>query len=202
MHWIDPNYLPETMGTIDQFLINSDGEVDGLLLLDGTEVNVAPHLSSALLGAVHLGCAVRIRGVRPRGTDMISAIAIDTPKGRILDEGPRGHEAQPAPKIIDRGFTTVRGVVKRPIHGATGEVRGAVLKDGRILRLQSHEADCLTEILQKGAHIAATGDGVKTSLGTVIQVSEIRRVTVVDQKPDHREGVQQYGGTKPEVSQD
>jgi hypothetical protein len=60
----------------------------------------------------------------------------------------------------------------------------------------------LTEILQKGAHIAATGDGVKTSLGTVIQVSEIRRVTVVDQKPDHREGVQQYGGTKPEVSQD
>jgi hypothetical protein len=49
MHWIDPDYLPEITGTVDQFLVNKHGEADGFLLTDGGEVHVPPHLSSRLL---------------------------------------------------------------------------------------------------------------------------------------------------------
>jgi hypothetical protein len=88
MHWIDPDYLPEVTGTVDQFLVNKHGEADGFLLTDGGEVHVPPHLSSRLLREVRPGGKVRVRGVRPRGVQMVAAVAIDTEKGRILDEGP------------------------------------------------------------------------------------------------------------------
>jgi hypothetical protein len=35
MHWIDPDYLPEITGTVDQFLVNKHGGADGFLLTDG-----------------------------------------------------------------------------------------------------------------------------------------------------------------------
>ena len=62
MHWIDPDYLPEITGTVDQFLVNKHGEADGFLLTDGGEVHVPPHLSSRLLRDVLPGSQVRVRG--------------------------------------------------------------------------------------------------------------------------------------------
>jgi len=48
MHWLDPDYLPETAGKAAQFLINPHGEIDGLLLDDGTEIHTPPHLSDKI----------------------------------------------------------------------------------------------------------------------------------------------------------
>jgi hypothetical protein len=39
---------PIVTGRITKFLINPNGDVDGLLLGDGTQVNFPPHLSAAL----------------------------------------------------------------------------------------------------------------------------------------------------------
>ena len=72
MHWIDPDYLPEIAGTVDQFLVNKHGEADGFLLTDGGEVHVPPHLSSRLLRDLRPGGKVRVRGVRPRGVEMVA----------------------------------------------------------------------------------------------------------------------------------
>jgi hypothetical protein len=97
MHWIDPDHLPEITGTVDQFLVNKHGEADGFLLTDGEEVHVPPHLSARLLRDVRPGSQVKVRGVRPRGVQMIAAVAIDAPNGRILDEGPqRATTAKPS----------------------------------------------------------------------------------------------------------
>ena len=59
-HWIDPDYLPEITGTVDQFLVNKHGEADGFLLTDGGEVHVPPHLSSRLLRDVRPGSQVSL----------------------------------------------------------------------------------------------------------------------------------------------
>jgi hypothetical protein len=88
MHWINPDHLPVTTGTVDQFLVNTRGEADGFVLTDGNEVHVPPHLSPRLLREVRPGSEVKVRGVRPRRANMVVAVAIDTAKGRILDEGP------------------------------------------------------------------------------------------------------------------
>ena len=65
MHWIDPDYLPEIAGTVDQFLVNKHGEADGFLLTDGGEVHVPPHLSSRLLRDLRPGGKVRVHGDSP-----------------------------------------------------------------------------------------------------------------------------------------
>lgn len=173
MHWIDPDHLPEFQGTIDQFLVNKHGEADGFLLTDGVEVHVPPHLSARLMRDVRPGSKVGVRGVRPRGVDMISAVAIDTAKGRILDQGPDAREDDGGYEKAKHGPMSAQGIVKRPIHGPKGETRGAVLEDGRIIRLPPHEAERFADLLAAGARVAVTGDGATTSFGTVVEAREI-----------------------------
>jgi len=173
MHWIDPDHLPETAGTVDQFLVNKHGEADGFLLTDGGEVHVPPHLSAALLRDVRPGSKVKVRGVRPRGVNMVAAVAIDTTKGRILDEGPHAREHDGAFEKAKHGPMAAQGVVKQVIHGPKGETRGAVLEDGRIIRLPPHEAERFSDLLKKSAKIAVKGEGATTSFGTVVEAREI-----------------------------
>ncbi len=173
MHWIDPDHLPEITGIVDQFLVNKHGEADGFLLTDGEEVHVPPHLSARLLRDVRPGSQVKVRGVRPRGVQMVAAVAIDTPMGRILDEGPEAREDDEAFEKAKHGPMSAQGIVKRPIHGPKGETRGAVLEDGRIVRLPPHEAERFSELLTKGARISVSGDGAMTSFGTVVEAREI-----------------------------
>ena len=203
MHWIDPDYLPEIAGTVDQFLVNRHGEADGFLLTDGGEVHVPPHLSSRMLRDLRPGCKVSVRGVRPHGVAMIAAIAIDTAKGRILDEGPDVREDDDAFERARHSPMSAQGIVKQAIHGPKGEMRGAVLEDGRIIRLPPHEAKRFSDLLTKGARISVKGDGATTSFGTVIEAREIgasaETVKPVEAKkpkngPDHK--VAKHGGKK------
>src|SRR5712671_5711746 len=195
MHWIDPDHLPEITGIVDQLLVNKHGEADGFLLTDGEEVHVPPHLSARLLRDVLPGSQVKVRGVRPRGVRMVAAVAIDTPKGRILDDGPDARENDDAFEKAKHGPMTVQGIVKRSIHGPKGETRGAVLEDGRIIRLPPHEAKRFSDLLRKGANISATGDGATTSFGTVVEAHEIgasaQTLKLIETKkpkhgPDHK----------------
>jgi len=150
MHWIDPDHLPEITGIVDQLLVNKHGEADGFLLTDGEEVHVPPHLSARLLRDVLPGSQVKVRGVRPRGVRMVAAVAIDTPKGRILDDGPDARENDDAFEKAKHGPMTVQGIVKRSIHGPKGETRGAVLEDGRIIRLPPHEGREIFRVADEG----------------------------------------------------
>lgn len=172
MHWIDPDHLPETTGTVDQLLVNKHGEADGFLLTDGGEVHVPPHLSPALLRDVRPGSKVKVRGVRPRGVNMVAAVAIDTARGRILDEGPHARDDDAFEKAVHASMS-MEGVVKRAIHGPKGETRGVVLEDGRIIRLPPHEAERFSDLLKKGSNIAVRGEGATTSFGTVVEAREI-----------------------------
>jgi hypothetical protein len=191
MHWIDPDYLPEITGSVDQFLVNKHGEADGFLLIDGGEVHVPPHLSSRLLRDVRPGNKVSVRGVRPRGVQMVAAVAIDSPNGRVLDEGPDGREGDDAFERAKHGPMSAQGIVKQAIHGPKGETRGAVLEDGRIIRLPPHEAKRFSDLLKKGSKISVNGEGATTSFGTVVEAHEIVSSSetlkpIEAKKPKHR----------------
>jgi hypothetical protein len=173
MHWIDPDYLPEVVGTVDLFLVNKHGEADGFLMTDGCEVHVPPHLSPRLLRDLRPGSEVRVRGVRPRAAHMISAVAIDTAKGRLLDQGPDNRPDDDEFEQAKHAPMSVQGVVRQPIHGPKGETRGAVLEDGRIIRLPPHEAERLSDLFVAGCTIAAKGVGATMSFGTMIEAKEI-----------------------------
>jgi hypothetical protein len=58
MHWIDHNFLPDICGTVDRFIVNRHGEVDGLVLMYEPDRFLFVHLPS---GAGHNvgGCVGR-----------------------------------------------------------------------------------------------------------------------------------------------
>ncbi len=181
MHWIDPDHLPKTNGVVDRFLINPHGEIDGILLADDLEVHVPPHLSAEIRAAVKPGATLAVYGVRSRHAEMIAAVAIEADSGRrIVDNGPPNKERK-HPKQHDAGHKhrqaphsvlEAEGIVRRPLHGPKGEVRGALLEDGRIIRVPPHEAEERATLLQAGAGLAARGPGIVVDGATVIDARE------------------------------
>ena len=178
MHWIDPDHLPETSGVVDCFLLNGEGEADGLVLKDGTEVHFPPHMGKPVLAAVRPGTTVRVRGVRPRGIAMIAAVSVAPEEGdRIVDAGPPDDEA---PRKVERRQAhaarspmEVQGVVRQALHGPKGEMRGLLLEDGRTGRFPPHAAEGVAALLVAGKSVLLRGDGFATPHGTVIAVREI-----------------------------
>ena len=183
MRWIDPSYLPETTGAVDRFLINSHGDADGLLLKDGKEVHFPSHMSEAVLATVKTGDAVKVRGLRPRGVDMVVAVSIQAgDRPSIVDNGPprkegphKGHDHKEDKHIKPQTHkrTDVEGVVTHVLHGPKGEKRGALLEDGIIVRMPAHAAESLHENLAPGRKLAARGAELSNDLGTVVDAHEI-----------------------------
>lgn len=172
MHWIDPTCLPETKGRVTRFLLNPHGEVDGLILDGRLQVHVPPHLSPQIVRRVAQGDRIRVRGVKPRGADIVAAVQITTRDGRdIIDEGP-DHAAHNAPHTKSKP-TEIDGEVALPLHGPKGELRGAVLTDGTSLRVPPHAATALADYLSPGAHVRVWGTAISTRYGTTIDVSDI-----------------------------
>jgi hypothetical protein len=176
MHWIDPDCLPETVGRVDLFLLNAHGEVDGMVLVDGTEVHLPPHMGPDVVGALRPGSLVKLRAVRPRGADMLAAVAFEAEDGiRHEDLGPpkhhkeaRKHAGPPTGRKVE-----VEGVVRRALHGPKGETRGVLLADGRSGRFPPHAADEVMPLLQVGATVVLRGHSIATAHGTVVAVREI-----------------------------
>lgn len=128
MHWLDPDHLPEFSGTFERFLLNPHGDADGMILTDGTMVHFPPHMSAELCAAIRTGeqPKVRIRGVRPRGADLIATVAIETMDGkRIVDNGPpKKHDDKETPDEHTRK-------PKREPMGADGTIRRVYTDKGR-----------------------------------------------------------------------
>jgi hypothetical protein len=190
MHWLDPDYLPEVSGTFERFLINPHGDADGMILTDGTEVHFPPHMSAEVCAAIRPGepTILTIRGVRPRRGNLIAAVAIGTANGVcIVDNGPpkahddEGKPQQPAAKT-KREPMDAEGIVRSVLHGPKGEERGALLEDGRIIRIPAHEAERITHLLIPGKTLAVRGEGLVSALGTVIEAREVG-VTKDDLQP-------------------
>lgn len=53
---------PTVSGSVQQYLLTTHGEVEGLLLTDGTVVRFPPHLGAALASTVRPGDAVTVVG--------------------------------------------------------------------------------------------------------------------------------------------
>ena len=155
MHWLDPDHLPETQGIADRFLLDPHGKADGLLLKSGQQVHFPPHMSAKAVAAIKLGSAVKIRGVRPRGADLVAAVSLEAADGTtIVDHGPPkpegDHEADKLPPPDGRKPMDAEGVVRHVLHGPKGEARGALLEDGRIVRMPAHTAAALHPTLAPG----------------------------------------------------
>jgi hypothetical protein len=184
----DPQQLPAYSGQIQQFTLTQRGDIDGLILVDGTEVKTPPHLSTELAYSVKTGDTVTVHGLRAAALPLVQAVSItDEANGRtVVDNGPpgpgRGRGAPPSPPALGpgtapssqaapiSGLTEAQGRVRMTLHGWQGEVNGALLDDGTVLRLPSPEAYRFASLLQPGQTVVAGGGGFANAIGKVLEV--------------------------------
>jgi hypothetical protein len=174
MHWIDHEHLPATRGKVARLLFNPHGDMDGLLFQNGMEVHIPPHLSSALVRRIRPGDSVKVRGLRVRDRELLVAVAVEPSTGKpVIDQGPgekKGEKKKKdaAPAKVERwGYS---GTVERPIHGPRGDVHGALLDDGVLLRFPPHAAAKHAGLFEKGQTIDVEGGWHKNAHGVVIAV--------------------------------
>ena len=167
----DPAQLPTILGKVAEYSLTPRGDVDGLILADGTEVHLPPHLGTQLVYAVKPGDAVTIHGLKARAMALVEAMSIEntatgttvTDSGGGLPPGPHG-----STQALD-----ATGKVKLQLHGPRGDLNGALLEDGTIIRLPPPEAMRLAAMLTPGASVSVQGQGMAGPLGRVIEAHAI-----------------------------
>jgi len=198
----DPSQLPAIRGTLKYFTLTPRGDVDGFVLADGTQVHVPPHLSTQLVAAVRLGDAVTVHGLRAAALPMVAAMSVtDDASGQtVVDMGPPGGPGRGPRGGPDRGPgapppggpgpagmalppppggpaagppSEVSGKVLTVLHGPRGEVNGAMLEDGTVLRMPPPEAARLATMLAPGQMVVARGPGIANNLGRMVDVRAI-----------------------------
>jgi hypothetical protein len=169
-----------TTGVVARFTLSPRGELDGLILGDGTEVHVPPHLSTELAAAVRPGDTVTISGYRSPIAALVIATSVTntTNNQTVVDRGPPPPGTIPPPLPLGMpapGAQSIsaQGRVQRLLHGPAGDVNGALLEDGTVVRMPPHVAYQVASLLTPGQSIAAQGWALNTAYGRVIDVQAI-----------------------------
>jgi hypothetical protein len=198
MHWIDPDRLPKIEGRVERFIVNPHREIDGVILLGAGEttlVHVPPHLSAEIEASIGIGDVIGVHGARLRGTSMIAAVALVAADGRaIVDQGQQRKRDEEPRKPKDQQLSRMKdmkiaGTVRMLLPAPKGELRGALLDDGSIVRLGPKEANRFAAFLQPGASLAVRGESIETPHGRVVEVREIGSdfdslAPAADEKPE------------------
>ncbi len=181
----DPAQLPATKGRVAQYSLTPRGDVDGLILEDGTQVQLPPHLGTQLVFAVKPGDSVTVRGLRAREVPMVQAVQVtnDASSQSVTDNGPPGGNPRgnpggpglrgPGPREAMQQPLEAQGAVKAQLHGPRGDLNGVLLADGTIVRLPPPEARRLAGQLAVGQVLLVRGEGMATPLGRVIAARAI-----------------------------
>jgi len=161
-------------GTLRQWLINPNGEVDGLLLDDGTQVSFPPHLSAQLTQAVKPKDSLRITGWRgpgDAGAFRAMSIASSTSGRSVADQPPEPGAAPPRPGTLTA--MSASGRITRVLTGAMGEANGVLLDGGSIVRFPPHVGTAMAASLRAGATLYARGYGTRNSYGSALEATSI-----------------------------
>jgi hypothetical protein len=160
----DPGQLPTIKGQVAQYSLTPRGDVDGLILTDGMEVHLPPHLGAQLVFTAKPGDAVTIHGLQARAIPMVQAVQItnDATNQSVTDTGPGGPSRGPGG--AEQGMEA-QGRIKASLFGPRGELNGVLLDDGTQIHLPPPEAQRLAAQLAPGQTIYASGFGSASPLG-------------------------------------
>ena len=167
---------PVVTGRIQQWLINPNGDVDGLLLADGTQVAFPPHLSATVQQTMKPGDTVQVAGWRAPNVSVVRAATLTaTTSGRSVSDQPPGFGAMP-PRPREPGALTAMsasGRVARQLYTDRGDANGVVLDNGTIVRFPPHVGAQLAPTLQAGSTLHAKGWGSRGAQGSALEATAI-----------------------------
>jgi hypothetical protein len=166
--WFDPTQLPSFTGTVERYLLNPQGQTDGLLFREGPQIVFPPDMADPVRQAAPPGRPLIVWGVRARSAPVITMLAFSP-------------GADTTPRIVERPYwrlggrdpqsqaqrLSVSGAVRQPYFTPQGEVIGAVLEDGTVVLLPRGASlpDGLRDLLKPGTRLAAEGPGAVAAAG-------------------------------------
>jgi hypothetical protein len=159
-------------GSVQRLLPNPHGDLDGLLLADGSEVHLPPHLSDALKATVAPGDAVRVEGWRENPYRVRAWRITDLSSGRSVEDRPPDPRAAP-PTLAPLTPLAVQGRIVALLHAPRGEIDGAVLDDGSVVRFPPRAADVWQSRLRLGALVTASGYGTENDNGRALEATRL-----------------------------
>ncbi len=139
-------------GTVQRPTTAKKGEVDGVLLEDGTWVHWPPHLESRFKALVKPGDRIRATGRHEVGKKGDRKFEITS-----LTNLTTNQTAETEDGTSSAGTQTVRGTVQRPTTAKKGEVDGVLLEDGTWVHWPPHLESRFKNVSQRGERIRATG---------------------------------------------
>ena len=168
----DVSQLPAIKGTVRQYLLTPQIEVSGVILEDGTQVRLPPHISTQVVATIKPGDKVTINGLKARALPLIDARAItnDATGVRVLASG---YHASRGEQASDASMQTLSGLVRTPLYNLRGRTSGAVLENGTLVRVAPTASNKVAELLKPGATVAIRGHLLESPLGSIILARQL-----------------------------
>ena len=166
-------------GTVKAFTLTPIGDIEGIILTNGDEIHVPPHLTEQVAAAVRPGEAVAVRGWNTDIPNFVVATALTGQRGQsVVDQGPPPPGMRPPPPPPGQAapgeqLATVQGRILQVLHGPRGDMNGAILDDGTTLKLPPPSAWQVASLLQPGQSVVAQGWSLSNSYGRVVEVQSI-----------------------------
>lgn len=170
---------PSVTGTVQQYLLNPHGEVDGLLLSDGTIVRFPPHLGIALATSVKAGDTITAVGFLGPNTSQgraMKALSITNTKTSqtLVDEPPTTPPMPPHLRGLTSTALTVSGTVARFLVNPHGDIDRLILSGGEEITFKPHQGTLIVLALARTrGPITIAGFGTKNAFGTVVEGDSI-----------------------------
>jgi hypothetical protein len=171
---------PSVTGKVQQYLLSPHGEVEGLLLADGTSVRFPPHEGQALAEIAKPGDEIAAVGFLGPATSYgraLKAITItDTATGQSLtNQSPANPPLPPDMRGLILKPLTVSGVVAHFLVNDAGDVDGLILNGGEEVKFGPHNGQVVAMMLcgQTGKTVEASGYGTQNGFGTVVDAMSL-----------------------------
>lgn len=159
----DPAQLPTFHGKVAAYSLTPWGGVDGVILEDGSQVQIGRRQSTQLAALVRPGDTVTVHGVKALvGNLILGASIANDAGGQTLIGGRMRPES-----------VVAQGRVKAQLYNDRDEVDGVLLDDGSQIRLHPRDAARVAAQLMPGQMVYARGFGRDSAIGKVVAARQL-----------------------------
>jgi hypothetical protein len=158
---------------VERYLLNKEGLVDGLLLNDGKQVKLPPHLNDQIVAAIKPGDTVEVvgkMGIKTVYGQAIEARIVTNIETKAVVTKQRKQKGKKKAEQIDLKLVKIDDSVQHWLVDDEGKIRGIILKSAIQVHLAKHLTKQLDKLAKIDSQIKADGVGRQTANGEVIEV--------------------------------
>ena len=159
--------VKEVHGTVLRYLLTPRGEVDGLLLEDGTFIKFSPHLGRELAQVAKPNDEVIVIGAL-EGPKLLRGHVVVNPKAEIALREMKPIPPERASFAGPLQPLRAEGTIRYAKHNPRGEIDGAILEDGTILQFPPQADEAFVKQLESDQPLYAVGFGTSNQYGISI----------------------------------